>query len=404
MALHPGESRRRAALANALRSQTPPLPDPTGPARPPRALDVFGVGTDCVQLCWRALGPGPVTVEAGAATVDVDADGGPGAVTLRDVGAGAELDVVLRGPGLPGDGPLLRRAELLPRPAGALLTRIATVNDVHLGSASTGFLHTIIEKPEPEVPHPLRCGAAALDEAEAWGAEHLVVKGDLVDVSKPDHWERAGRMLADRSFTLHGLLGNHERSRRSTVDATEAAATIGLPLTDGVRSVDLPGVRLVLVDSTRPGYDTGTWSRHLDEVVDAAASTDAPVLVAVHHQPMPLPFPTYLPPGVPSPDARRFLDALGQANPRALVITGHTHRHRRHRRGHVTVAEVGSTKDYPGTWGSYEVYEGGIVQRVVRTERPDCIRWTEYTGRAALGAWRRWSPGRLRDRCFTRFW
>ena len=68
------------------------------------------------------------------------------------------------------------------------------------------------------------------------------------------------------------------------------------------------------------------------------------------------------------------------------------------------MVEVGSPKDYPGTWSGYEIYEGGIRQVVRRVERPDCVRWTEHTGRAMFGIWRRWSPGTIDDRCFTKLW
>ncbi len=77
------ESRRRAELVNRFRSHVPPLPPGEGPARAPRRLEVFGVGTSWVQLTWSALGPGPVEVRAGDAIARVDADGGPGAVVLE---------------------------------------------------------------------------------------------------------------------------------------------------------------------------------------------------------------------------------------------------------------------------------------------------------------------------------
>jgi Icc protein len=68
------------------------------------------------------------------------------------------------------------------------------------------------------------------------------------------------------------------------------------------------------------------------------------------------------------------------------------------------VTEVGSTKDYPGVWAGYKVFEGGIIQLVRRTSDPDVMAWTEATRRAVNGQWRRWSPGRMADRCFTVDW
>ena len=78
-----------------------------------------------------------------------------------------------------------------------------------------------------------------------------------------------------------------------------------------------------------------------------------------------------------------------------MVTSGHTHRHRARRHGPLLVTEVGSPKDYPGTWAGYLVYEGGIVQTVRRVMAPEAIRWTQRTARMFGGAWGRWSPGRL---------
>jgi Icc protein len=403
MRLEVHESDRRAQLVNALRRNVPPVPAITEPPRPPRRLEVFAVGTTWVQLTWSALGPGPVRVRCGDIAVDVDADGGPGAALLDGLAPGAEHRIGLSGSGLEGPLAPLTARTLLP-PPGALVHRIATVSDTHLGSCSTGFLHTIIEKPEPEEPHPVRCARAALGEARAWGADELLVKGDLVDHSTAPAWALADAVLAEVDVPVSIVPGNHEWSDRGDGDPVAGLARHGRSLVTGVDHLDRPGIRVVLVDSTIPGADPGRLSDVLDDVLAAARGTDRPLLVAMHHQPMRWRLPTYLPAGVPGPDARHFLHELGRANARALLTSGHTHRHRCRHVGPVTVTEVGSTKDFPGTWAGYEVYEGGIVQTVRRVAEPSCIRWTDHTRRAALGVWQLWSPGRLADRCFTRTW
>ena len=87
-----------------------------------------------------------------------------------------------------------------------------------------------------------------------------------------------------------------------------------------------------------------------------------------------------------------------------FVTSGHTHRHRRWSHAGITTTQVGATKDYPGVWAGYVVHEGGLRQLVQRIGRPDCIRWTEHTRRAAVGAWRYVAPGALASRCFTLEW
>jgi hypothetical protein len=366
-------------------------------------LEVFAVGTTWIQVTWSGLGPGPVELRCGDASVAVDADGGPGAALLEGLAPGAAQRIELRGPGLPGPCRPLDTRTLL-APPGALVHRIATVSDTHLGSHSTGFLHTIIEKPEPAETHPVRCARAALREARAWGADEVIVKGDLVDHSEPGAWALADSVLGEVDVPVSILPGNHEWSARGDRDPVAGLARHGRNLVTGIDHVDRAGIRVVLVDSTIPGEDPGRLSALLDDVLTAAHGTELPLLVAMHHQPMRWRVPTYLPAGVPGPEARHFLTELGRANPRALVTSGHTHRHRRRHVGPVTVTEVGSTKDFPGTWAGYDVHEGGIVQTVRRIAEPSCIRWTDNTRRAALGVWQLWSPGRMGDRCFTRTW
>lgn len=403
MSIKVHESNRRARLVNALRSHVPPLPPVTGPPRPPKRLSVFGTGTTWIQVTWRALGPGPVELRCGDRSVTVETDGGPGAVLLEDLAPGTAHRIEVTGGGLPSPIAPLAARTLAP-PPGELVHRIATVSDTHIGSHSTGFLHTIVEKPEPDEAHPVRCARAALREARAWGADELLVKGDLVDHSQPEWWAQAASVLDELDVPVSVVPGNHEWSGRGDRDPVAGLARHGLDLVTGVAHVDRPGIRVVLLDSSIPGEDPGRLSDLLDATLEAARSTDLPLLVAMHHQPMRWVVPTYLPAGVPGPDADRFLRALGGANPRTLVTSGHTHRHRRRHVGPVTVTEVGSTKDYPGTWAGYEVHEGGIVQTVRRVAEPSCIRWTEHTRRAAFGVWQLWSPGRLGDRCFTRTW
>jgi hypothetical protein len=171
-----------------------------------------------------------------------------------------------------------------------------------------------------------------------------------------------------------------------------------------VQIADLDGLRIVLGDTTRAGHKSGHLRPVAADLLDAAAGSDRPVLMALHHQLMTTRVPTYLPIGIRRAEAVPFLDALARARPDTLVTSGHTHRHRRHRYGPLTLTEVGSTKDYPGTWAGYVVHEGGIRQVVRRIIAPEVMSWTERTASAALGAWRHWSPGRLDDRCFSVTW
>ncbi len=366
---------------------------------PPR-VEVFAVEPHATQITWAGLSPGEVRVRVGDQEAVVPSAGEPGGVVVDDLEAGRRLPVVV------SVGPRRWEREIVTPwpPDGEELFRLGTVSDVHLGHRGFGLSHRMRERDPVEIPHPERCGAAALAEGEAWGARRIVVKGDLVERGRADEWEAADRVLSAVGVPVWCVPGNHEVKPGRDHDAPARLAVSGAEMVDGVAHHDLPGVRLVLVDSTVDGHGRGAVDHRLDEVVAAVGETDLPVLVMLHQHPQRFERPWFWPPGIPGAEARRFLDAVAGANPRAFVTSGHTHRNRVWRRGSIVTTEVGSTKDFPGVWGGYTVYDGGIVQTVRRTLAPDAIAWTEYTRRAVLGVWGRWSPGTLADRCVVARW
>lgn len=370
----------------------------------PSGLEVFAVEDDAVQVTWRRSPRGPVGLRATAGSVEVgvevDGDGGPGGVAIGGLPADERVTVVVS----PG-GRSLSTHTLAP-PPGRLLFRFATVNDLHIGATAFGLSGRMVERPAPPPAnaHPIRCARAAVRDALAWGAQLLVVKGDLTDTSSPDHWHQVGELLAGLPVPVEVVPGNHDVSATGTVPAGPELSRHGLHLVHGVQVLDLPGVRLVLVDTTLPGHDRGRIAHVQDEVVGVVGRAPGPAVVALHHHPQRFRVPTFLPPGIPGPEASAFLDAIEAANPATLVTSGHTHRHRRRGHGALTLTEVGSTKDFPGAWAGYAVYEGGVRQVVRRVTAADCISWTEYTRRAVWGAWGIWAPGTLGDRCFSVTW
>jgi hypothetical protein len=352
---------------------------------------VFAVEPTVVQLDWHALPAGRHAVTIGDRSVEVDGDDGPGAVLVDGLPSATTMPLVV-------DGRRVRDVTTMSPPDGRLLSRVATIGDLHLGETRFGMLPTLSSNRDPAMAHPVVCTAAAIEELLAWGAELLVVKGDIAHDSRRIDYELAGELLADLPIPVLLLPGNHDGGNHRDKDPALALARHGLPLTEGVGVRDVPGLRVVAVD-TRTTTQAGTVDRSTEAVVAAVGEVDQGALVTLHHNLMTTRIPTYPPPGVPLREARPFLDAVAAAHPATVVTSGHTHRHRARRHGPLLVTEVGSTKDYPGTWAGYLVYEGGIVQTVRRVMAPEAIRWTENTARMMGGAWGRWSPGRLRDRC-----
>jgi predicted phosphodiesterase len=319
--------------------------------------------------------------------------------TFGGLAAGQTVELAARGSTV--------TARTLEPPPGAELCRIATINDLHVGGSRLGLVSMHRPAPASDALEPVHAAKAALADALAWGAQFLVVKGDLTEDGSLANWDAIGDLLAGAPVPVAVVPGNHDLQRDREIDPQPSLARHGLHLVHGVEALDLPGVRLLLLDSAIPHKGHGRVAHVQGEVVrllERARHAGLPALVAMHHNPQRFRLPTFWPPGVPGPEARRFLRAVADANPSTLVTTGHTHRHRRHRHWPVTVTEVGSTKDYPGTWTGYVVHEGGIRQVVRRLPDERALAWTERSRRAAFGLWEKWAPGTLEDRCFSLTW
>ncbi len=347
-----------------------------------------------VQVTWRGAPAGSVRVRVAGHETIAGSERGTGAVEVH----GLEPDTEHRVEVVVGGRTVVVRARTLPEPAGRRLARIATLSDLHLGERAFGLFARRPEHPPPEVLHPERCARAALAAAVAWGAELVVLKGDLTHRGRPEEWDALDALLAEVPVPVLLMAGNHDHGRGAGAAAEELARR-GHPLAP-VRVHDHGGLRLVLLDTTGSRNGGALHPAAAAAAAAHAGAWDGPVLVCTHHHLHRLPVGWFWPPGVPKRQADHLLDTLAAATPRALVTSGHTHRHRRHHRA-VPVTEVGSPKDFPGVWAGYDIHEDGIVQVVRRIEDPDCIAWTESCRHAVAGWWGRWSPGTLDQRCLT---
>jgi predicted phosphodiesterase len=388
---------------------------------------VFAVEDDAAQVTWRALPAPEVVLEVADRVVPIAATppaflrrrgrqprhlvnqekacGGPGAVTFEGLAPATTYELTVTGPGLPRR--LVQRFSTLAAPPGALLHRFATINDLHIGERRFGMtssIEDVFPLPKGWETYSLRCARAALDEALAWGAQAVVVKGDLTRDGEPVEFREAGQLLASLPVPVEVTLGNHEFHDKRT-EPWPLLAESGIEVGREPWARDLPGIRVILGHTWRRDSRWGRMeARQRRQIAELAAAAPGAAFVALHHHPQRWRVPNQYPPGIPGPAARALLDALTEANPATIVTSGHTHRHRLHRHGSLLAAEVGSTKDYPGTWAGYAVYEGGIRQTVRRVAATEAISWTEGTFWAMGGLWGRWSPGRLEDRCFSHSW
>ncbi len=367
-----------------------------------RQLEVFATSTDAAQVIWRGSSTRHDLIEVGDRTCIVEPAVELGAWTVR--GLAPDTAYTLR----MNDRPAAT-FRTLPRPAGELLARVATISDLHVGETGVGHwprFHSVSSGREWREAHPLWCTRAALAELRDWGPDLLVAKGDLAHGNRQDEYDLIVPIIASAQLPTLVIGGNHDGGNIRSTDFEAAMARAGHPVAERVHAHQIGPATVLVADTRVDGHHSGTLAPIVDELCAAAerAAVRGPVVVFLHHQFMTTRFPYYIPTGIPKDESEAFLDRLAAIAPHALVSSGHTHRNRARRRGGLTVTEVGSPKDYPGVWAAYEIYERGVVQSLWRVAEPRCLAWNELTKATARGVWKRWAPGRLTDRCLTTSW
>ena len=288
----------------------------------------------------------------------------------------------------------------LPRPPGQLLATVATVSDVHIGETECGHYEGVNLGPalvsEPgEPPYPETMARAAASEIAGRDVDVVVAKGDLTSRGDADElatfFDVFGQPFGER---LHWTNGNHDVCQASDLLPGQPPAT---------ELIRVAGARLALLDTSVPGQTGGRVTDDqlgwLDEV---GADTDdvTPVLVFGHH---PLFHHAAFTVGIDSAASERLVEVFARRPALAGYFAGHSHRNlvrRVQQTGDVPWAEIGATKDYPGVWAEYQIYEGGILQIVHRISSPEALVWTERTRAMFGGLYPSYSFGSLADRCF----
>lgn len=179
-------------------------------------------------------------------------------------------------------------------------------------------------------------GVLNLARANSGAADRVLLTGDLSQDASP----AAYRYLADRCGRLglpcHALPGNHD-------DPAEMARSLDASPIDMPHEVDCGPWRLILLDSTLAGREGGHLAagslRRLAATL--AARPEAPTLIFLHHQPVPVGSP--------------WLDEIGLNNPEDLfalldhqpqlrgLVFGHIHQDFRAERNGVALLGAPST-------------------------------------------------------------
>ena len=109
------------------------------------------------------------------------------------------------------------------------------------------------------------------------------------------------------------MLGNHETMSKRPRAGRRDAPRVGTADRDRCASLEMPGLRVVLVETAIEGR--GPRSRGPDArraAVDAVGRDRVPCLVVLHHHIQRLPVPLFWPPGIGSRSGNRFVDGCDE--------------------------------------------------------------------------------------------
>jgi 3',5'-cyclic AMP phosphodiesterase CpdA len=152
----------------------------------------------------------------------------------------------------------------------------------------------------------------------------VLVTGDLTERSDDAEYDQVRDLLAPLDAPLFVLPGNHDEPaalrRHFAVPGVDAGPV--------QYACDLGGLRLVVVDTTRPGENPGALDEQRLSWLDAelADEPETPTVLAMHHPPLFTGIPPLDEIGLPAGD-RRALGAVVERHPQVCrIVAGHMHR------------------------------------------------------------------------------
>jgi Icc protein len=156
------------------------------------------------------------------------------------------------------------------------------------------------------------------------GVDAVLISGDLADHASDAEYGQLAGLVGELDVPVYVMAGNHD-DRDALRRHFAAPGDPGTPLQ---YAVDLGPMRLIVLDTTRPGHDGGALDAErlawLD--VELAALPDMPTLIAMHHPPFATGIPAFDAIGLPVDD-QRALGKVVRRHPQALrLLAGHVHR------------------------------------------------------------------------------
>jgi predicted phosphodiesterase len=392
--------------------------------------EVFGVTESSVSLFFGVEdGEGPVPAEArilidgecratseGLGTRSVRIDGLEADVEYR-------LEISVEGaPPVGAERYFSGSVRTHPAPRGAATASFATLNDLHFGEPRFGGQLTedheygeeasgfpMVRDGDTDVPYWSFMNEDAIAEINQSGVDAAIIKGDIADQGRTHQFEAAAKAFAGFAMPHHAFLGNHDYYGRHAGEEVDGYALLGQ--TRAPRTLRLGGWQLVLLETTEPGEHHGVFHEDrlgwLEQTLDESREADLPTLLLMHHHPVPPEhadrYPNTI--GLRPEHSLRLFDLIGCHPQVRGVLIGHTHRNRMRRypaSGPVPFVEVNCTKDYPGGWAHYRLFEdGSFRQEVRRTSTPRALEHSTRCRHCFRGFYRDFALGDLDTRSFA---
>jgi 3',5'-cyclic-AMP phosphodiesterase len=190
---------------------------------------------------------------------------------------------------------------------------LAQLSDPHVG-AEWGFGDTVAK---------LRAAVESVRELVP-DPDAVLISGDVADHAADAEYEQVRELATRLEAPLYVVAGNHD-DRRALRRCFDVPGAGDEPVQ---YAADLGPLRLVVLDSTRPGEDRGELDADRLAWLETtlAAAPDVSTLLALHHPPLLTGIPAFDEIGLPPAD-RRALGEVVAAHPQVRrIVAGHVHR------------------------------------------------------------------------------
>jgi 3',5'-cyclic AMP phosphodiesterase CpdA len=190
---------------------------------------------------------------------------------------------------------------------------------------------------------PIACLTAAIASIRRLrpSPNAVLVSGDLAEHCSDSEYQQVAQLLDQVDAPPYVLAGNHDD--RDALRRHFGAP--GAPGTPVQYVVDLGPLRMLMLDSTRPGSDSGQLDADRLAWIETALAEDSntPTLLAMHHPPLLTSAPAADRIGLPDADRAALADVVRAHGNVSLIVAGHFHRAIAGRLGACSVLAAPST-------------------------------------------------------------